>query len=105
MTPEELKKEQEAMDEITRKAGDNSVDIFPHRHKRRMEESNGDLNGGGSQYQALLAQLPGEKSSKSLRVASIKRPTSQASVQSKLSRDRTNGNESRVFVKLDMDMT
>jgi hypothetical protein len=90
------------------------VDIFPHKIKKQADLTNGDsgTSDGTSAYEALLAQIPGDKSTKSLRVFPTSRPGSQASgssTRSKLSNSKLNGSvrgkESRVFVKLDVDLT
>lgn len=113
MSPEELKREQEALENITRWTGDHIVEIFPHKHRRQLD-ANGDssLNDGPSAYEAFLSQIPGDKSTKSLKVYPTPRPGSQASgssTRSKLSSSKLNGSvrgkDSRVFVKLDVDLT
>jgi|SRR2546423_11272306 len=90
------------------------VDVFPHKPKRQADLTNGDstTGDGPSAYEALLAQVPGDKSTKSLRIFPTSRPGSQASgssTRSKLSNPRLNGSVrrggSRVFVKLDVDLT
>ena len=90
------------------------VDIFPHKLKKQADLANGD-NGNGdgpSTHETLLSQIPGDKATKSIRVFPVSRPGSQASgssTRSKLSGPKLNGSfrgkESRVFIKLDLDLT
>ena len=131
MSPEELKREQEALENITRWTGEyvrsrdylnlcsrsslsHIVDIFPLKLKKHADLTNGDsgINDGPSTYEALLSQIPGDKSTKSLRVFPISRPGSRASgssTRSRLSSSKLNGSlrgkEAHVFVKLDVDLT
>lgn len=88
--------------------------MFPHKVKKQVDLANGDSsNGDGpSAYETFLSQVPGDKSIKSIHVFPVSRPGSQASgssTGSKLSGSRLDGSMrgkgSRVFVKLDVDLT
>lgn len=133
LSPEDQKREQEAMHNIMRWASDQIVEIFPiHARQQQMQAANdiaGASNTNGSvvslpqaddadgmmraQHQdILLSMIPGDKSKRSIRIYPASRPgTADAqSVKSKASQTRLNGStrSSRaregVFVKLNVDL-
>ncbi|KIW24781.1 uncharacterized protein PV07_10474 [Cladophialophora immunda] len=92
MSPEEVQREQEALDGIARWASDQIVEIFPHNH-RSLIMSGSLLNGvnhasvgeqitanpSSSQHQdILLSLIPGDKSKRSIRIYPASRPTSKS---------------------------
>ncbi|KIW16303.1 hypothetical protein PV08_06354 [Exophiala spinifera] len=119
MNPEEARREQEALDNITRWASDQIVEIFPHQHKSLMTMSTSQINGhsetGGpsssSHHDILLSLIPGDKSKRSIRIYPASRPTSKdaQSLRSKNSFGGLNGasvksKDSSVLVTLDVDL-
>lgn len=127
-TPEDQKREQEAMNNIMRWASDQIVEIFPvtARQPRPLVSQNmngsvaslpqleGSSNGmTTSQHQdILLSMIPGDKSKRSIRIYPASRPgTADAqSVRSKASQTKLNGStrsakhREGVFVKLNVDL-
>lgn len=133
MSPEDQKREQEAMHNIMRWASDQIVEIFPVSTRgQHVQNGNGlpatpNLNGSivslpatdstngmtSSQHQdILLSMIPGDKSKRSIRIYPASRPgTGDAqSVRSKASHTRLNGStrssksKEGVFVKLDVEL-
>lgn len=133
LSPEDQRREQEAMHNIMRWASDQIVEIFPiNTRQQRLVTMNGipgasNLNGSvvslpqtddtdgmtSSQHQdILLSMIPGDKSKRSIRIYPASRPgTGDAkSVRSKASQTRLNGStrSSRaregIFVKLNVDL-
>ena len=129
MSPEELHREQKALDGIARWASDQIVEIFPHTLGRSLAMSNSQLNGNGanhagngdqtntapsaSQHQdILLSLIPGDKSKRSIRIYPASRPTSKSglSLRSKSSivggMDGGSGRkkDSSVLVTLDVNL-
>ncbi|KAJ9496269.1 hypothetical protein H2202_008227 [Exophiala xenobiotica] len=118
MSPEEVRREQEALDNITRWASDQIVEIFPHQHKNLMTMSASQINGhsedgatSSSHHDILLSLIPGDKSKRSIRIYPASRPTSKdaQSLRSKSSFAGLNGASSRskdssVLVTLDVDL-
>ncbi|OAP58248.1 hypothetical protein AYL99_07338 [Fonsecaea erecta] len=94
MSPEEVQREQEALDGIARWASDQIVEIFPHNHRSLMVSLSQQLNGvnhasafdepnatqaPSSQHQdILLSLIPGDKSKRSIRIYPASRPTSKS---------------------------
>ena len=111
MSPDEVKREQEALDNITRWAGEQVVEIFPHAHKANVEASGSGTSDqdGTLRHDILLSMIPGDKSMKSIRVYPASRPVSEASMRSKSSGKRlasmTRSRDSSVFVPLKVDLT
>ncbi|KAH0843564.1 hypothetical protein FOPE_09089 [Fonsecaea pedrosoi] len=126
MSPEEVQREQEALDGIARWASDQIVEIFPHHH-RSLVMSAPQLNGlshasvgeqtatnpSSSQHQdILLSLIPGDKSKRSIRIYPASRPTSKSgmSLRSKSSVGTgmsSNGGKSggdSVLVTLDVNL-
>lgn len=131
-TPEDHKREQEAMQNIMRWASDQIVEIFPiNTRQQHIRATNGiasastmdgsillphpdDADGMmRSQHQdILLSMIPGDKSKRSIRIYPASRPgTGDAqSVRSKASQTRLNGStrsskaSEGVFVKLNVDL-
>ncbi|KIW45511.1 uncharacterized protein PV06_03897 [Exophiala oligosperma] len=130
MNPEEARREQEALDNITRWASDQIVEIFPHQHKNlmTMSTSTSQINGHHSvvengaaaappsssshHHDILLSLIPGDKSKRSIRIYPASRPTSKdaQSLHSKSSFGGLNGasvrskDSSSVLVTLDIDL-
>lgn len=111
MSPEEIRREQQALDSITRWAGEQVVEIFPHSHKATAE-----VSGPGASdkkeamhHDILLSMIPGDKSKKSIRIYPASRPESAASLRSKASSKRLASmprhRDSSVFVPLKVDLT
>lgn len=130
LSPEEVKREQQALDNITRWASDQIVEIFPHQHRNITASSshfNGftenhhhnDGNGNGignglntsAHQDILLTMIPGDKSKRSIRIYPASRPGSKdaQSIRSKPSSSRMNGSTrshaQHIFVKLNVDET
>ena len=132
-SPEDQKREQEAMHNIMRWASDQIVEIFPiNSRQQQMQATNGiasvsSMNGSivslpqlddadgmmRTQHQdILLSMIPGDKSKRSIRIYPASRPgTGDAqSVRSKVSQTRLNGStrsskaREGVFVKLNVDL-
>lgn len=121
MSPEEVRREQQALDNITRWASDQIVEIFPHQH-RNLVASSGQLNGfsdgngngnginASAHQDILLSMIPGDKSKRSIRIYPASRPGSKdaQSIRSKPSSSRMSGsmraNSPNVFVKLNVDL-
>ncbi|KIX05788.1 uncharacterized protein Z518_03760 [Rhinocladiella mackenziei CBS 650.93] len=116
MSPEEVQREQEALDNITRWASDQIVEIFPHQH-RSLTMSSSQINGqtestaSSSHHDILLSLIPGDKSKRSIRIYPASRPTSKdaQSLRSKSSfAAGINGihknQDSSVLVKLDVNL-
>lgn len=104
MSPEEVQREQEALDNITRWASEYAltliqvwlaflsadfnlrsqiVEIFPHQHKN-LTMSTYQINGhsdstapSSSHHDILLSLIPGDKSKRSIRIYPASRPTSK----------------------------
>ncbi|EXJ95193.1 hypothetical protein A1O1_00312 [Capronia coronata CBS 617.96] len=130
MSPEEVQREQEALDNITRWASDQIVEIFPHQHGNlamssisqfngslNAEPSNGndnhDNNGAihaSTHQDILLSLIPGDKSKRSIRIYPASRPSSKdaQSLRSKTSFAGLNGStrskEAPVLVTLDVKL-
>ncbi|KAL6245467.1 hypothetical protein RBB50_007466 [Rhinocladiella similis] len=119
LNPEEARREQEALDNITRWASDQIVEIFPHQHKGLMTMSTSQINGhsengaapSSSHHDILLSLIPGDKSKRSIRIYPASRPTSKdaQSLHSKTSFGGLNGasvrsKDSAVLVTLDVDL-
>jgi hypothetical protein len=111
MSPEEIRREQQALDSITRWAGEQVVEIFPHAQKATVEVS-GPAASDKNQamyHDILLSMIPGDKSKKSIRIYPASRPESAASLRSKASSKRLasmpRNRDSSVFVPLKVDMT
>lgn len=120
MSPEEMKREQDAMDNIMRWASDQIVEIFPHNQRTLASSTiqvngttstNGDGPMSASTHQdILLNMIPGDKSKRSIRIYPASRPTSQdaTSIRSKASLTKMNGSTRSkspgVFVKLNVDL-
>ncbi|KAI1623859.1 hypothetical protein EDD37DRAFT_610064 [Exophiala viscosa] len=132
MSAEEVQREQEALDNITRWASEyvvsismrndtnieiNSqiVEIFPHQHKSltmSTSQINGHTENGGpssTHHDILLSLIPGDKSKRSIRIYPASRPTSKdaSSLRSKSSFGGLNGmstNPDPVLVTLDVNM-
>ncbi|EHY58159.1 hypothetical protein HRR83_004984 [Exophiala dermatitidis] len=104
MSQEEVQREQEALDNITRWASDQIVEIFPHQHRNlAMSAVSSQFNGNGtaepstttttnttttddanpttvstqSHQDILLSVIPGDKSKRSIRIYPASRPTSK----------------------------
>lgn len=111
MSPEEVKREQEALQNITRWAGEQVVEIFPHAHRNTMEGSSSGASNKDKamHHDILLSMIPGDKSKKSIRIYPASRPESAASARSKASSKRlasmTLSRDSSVFVPLNVDLT
>ncbi|EXJ72833.1 uncharacterized protein A1O5_03981 [Cladophialophora psammophila CBS 110553] len=92
MSPEEVQREQEALDGIAQWASDQIVEIFPHSHRSLImsasqlnglsHTSTGDQNTtapSSTQHQdILLSLIPGDKSKRSIRIYPASRPTSKS---------------------------
>jgi len=131
MSPEEVKREQQALDNITRWASEyvpqatilfsamlmrysQIVEIFPHQPRMpASQQLNGTTENGESSAQhqdILLSMIPGDKSKRSIRIYPASRPTSSAaqSVRSKASNARLNEDikkkTSGIFVRLNVDL-
>ncbi|KAI1611282.1 hypothetical protein EDD36DRAFT_466235 [Exophiala viscosa] len=115
MSAEEVQREQEALDNITRWASDQIVEIFPHQHKSltmSTSQINGHTENGGpssTHHDILLSLIPGDKSKRSIRIYPASRPTSKdaSSLRSKSSFGGLNGmstNPDPVLVTLDVNM-
>ena len=111
MSPEEIRREQEALDNITRWAGEQVVEIFPHVHKNTAEASGSGMSDKdrAMHHDILLSMIPGDKSKKSIRIYPASRPESAASLRSKASSKRLasmpRNRDSSVFVPLKVDLT
>ena len=111
MSPEEIRREQEALDNITRWAGEQVVEIFPHAHKNTAEASGSSMSDKdrAMHHDILLSMIPGDKSKKSIRVYPASRPESAATLRSKASSKRLasmpRNRDSSVFVPLKVDLT
>lgn len=111
MSPEEVRREQAALDNITRWAGEQVVEIFPHTHKNTADASGSGASDKGSaaHHDILLSMIPGDKSKKSIRIYPASRPESAASLRSKASSKRLasmpRSRDSSVFVPLRVDLT
>lgn len=126
-TPEQQKREEEAMRNIMRWASDQIVEIFPINPQRAQMPPTANLNGStislpqadghngmtnSTHQDILLSMIPGDKSKRSIRIYPASRPTSKdaQSVRSKASQARLNGsvrsakNKDGVFVQLDVDL-
>ncbi|KAL2441126.1 hypothetical protein ABEF95_012345 [Exophiala dermatitidis] len=101
MSQEEVQREQEALDNITRWASDQIVEIFPYQHRNlAMSAVSSQFNGNGtaepsntttttdddanpttvstqSHQDILLSVIPGDKSKRSIRIYPASRPTSK----------------------------
>lgn len=106
MSREEIRREQQALDNITRWAGEQVVEIFPHTQRATAE-----VSGPGSSdkdramhHDIMLSMIPGDKSKKSIRIYPASRPESAASLRSKASSKRLasmpRSRDSSVFVPL-----
>ncbi|KIV81182.1 hypothetical protein PV11_08619 [Exophiala sideris] len=115
MSPEEVQREQEALDNITRWASDQIVEIFPHQHKSltmSTSQINGHTENGGpssTHHDILLSLIPGDKSKRSIRIYPASRPTSKdaSSLRSKSSFGGLNGtskNPDSILVTLDVNL-
>lgn len=111
MSPEEVRREQEALDNITRWAGEQVVEIFPHAQKAGPEATGSGASDGheSMHHDILLSMIPGDKSKKSIRIYPASRPESAASLRSKASSKRLasmpRSRDSSVFVPLKVDLT
>jgi hypothetical protein len=111
MNPEEVKREQEALDNITRWAGEQVVEIFPHVQKTTIEASSSGVSDKDKamHHDILLSMIPGDKSKKSIRIYPASRPESAASARSKASSKRLasmpQSRDSSIFVPLKVDLT
>ena len=111
MSPEEVRREQEALDSITRKAGEQVVEIFPHAYRTTAEPSGSGTSDKDKtlHHDILLSMIPGDKSKKSIRIYPASRPLSEASMHSKNSGKRLasmpRSRDSSVFVPLNLDLT
>jgi hypothetical protein len=133
MSPEEMQREQSALDKISRGLSDHVVEIFPHNLARSLALSTSQLlNGNGhnhmsngehpahvaaesvQQQDILLTLVPGDKSKRSIRIYPPSRPTSKSghSIRSRDSAGngmnggstRRKTGESSVLVKLDVHL-
>lgn len=128
LSPEDQKREQEAMNNIMRWASDQIVEIFPVTGRQSQPLVSQNMNGSvtslsqmdgpsngmtTSQHQdILLSMIPGDKSKRSIRIYPASRPsTSDAqSVRSKASQTKLNGStrsakhRDGVFVRLKVDL-
>lgn len=133
LSPEDQKREQEAMHNIMRWASDQIVEIFPiNARQQQLHATNGlaglsNMNGSvvslpqandadgmtRSQHQdILLSMIPGDKSKRSIRIYPASRPGTgdSQSMRSKASHTKLNGSTRNsqaregVFVKLNVDL-
>jgi hypothetical protein len=104
MTEEEIIRENAALEDISRKASDQTVEVFPSAFAMRAAQlQNGNGNGGAQtenvvrenelQQDILMSLIPGSKGRRSIRVHPPSRPTSKSgqSVPSKSSAGGMNG--------------
>jgi hypothetical protein len=111
MSPEEIRREQQALDSITRWAGEQVVEIFPYAQKATAEASGAGASDKerAMHHDILLSMIPGEKSKRSIRIYPASRPESAASLRSKASSKRLasmpRNRDSSVFVPLQVDLT
>ncbi|EXJ89232.1 hypothetical protein A1O3_02298 [Capronia epimyces CBS 606.96] len=116
MSPEEVQREQDALDNITRWASDQIVEIFPHQHRSLAMSSISQLNGidngapTSPHQDILLSLIPGDKSKRSIRIYPASRPSSKDanSLRSKTSfgglNSMTGSKDSPVLVTLDVNL-
>ncbi|ERF71861.1 hypothetical protein EPUS_01776 [Endocarpon pusillum Z07020] len=102
LNPEDVKREQEALEQITRWTTDAVIDIFPHQ-AILLSNSSTNLNPSN-----IYDQIPGDKSSKHIRIYPASRPVSQASTENSMrSRSSTQNRgakaaQPRIFRTLEM---
>lgn len=101
LNPEDAKREQEALEGITRWTTDAVVDIFPHQTLTANPNS-------ASNSSNIYDKIPGDKSSKHIRIYPASQTISQASAQNSIrskSSSRKDGGKAvqpRIFRKLEM---
>jgi hypothetical protein len=125
MTEEEIIRENAALEDISRKASDQTVEVFPSAFAMRasQQQINGNGNAGAQVDQAmrgnemqqdiLMSLIPGSKGRRSIRIHPPSRPTSKSgqSVHSKafLGDGMNGGNagrkgDSSVLASLDVNL-